>query len=155
MGDKEYPDIQEIISRITKKYQGLKIEKNWGEIGLFYNPENKLKKGIYVVTFKEKDGANDSSSNLSRKDHFRMNVCISKKTFLEFFGQIPQRPPAGGIVSMDYDFSETDTILPHPVYSWMSWVCVINPSFETLKRMDPLIDEAYDLSLMKYKKKKL
>ena len=85
MGDKEYPDIQEIISRITKKYQGLKIEKNWGEIGLFYNPENKLKKGIYVVTFKEKDGANDSSSNLSRKDHFRMNVCISKKNFSRIF----------------------------------------------------------------------
>ncbi len=35
---------------------------SWGESGIFYNPNNILKRGIYVLTVKEKDGDNDNSS---------------------------------------------------------------------------------------------
>ena len=38
-------------------------------------------KGAYVLTFKEKDGANDSSSNLSLGNRYRLNLKISKETF--------------------------------------------------------------------------
>jgi hypothetical protein len=38
------------------------LDVNWGERGIFYNPDRVLKKGVYVLTIKEKDGENDSAS---------------------------------------------------------------------------------------------
>jgi hypothetical protein len=146
---------EEIIHFVMEKYPGLVVNKNWGETGLFYNPEGKLKKGIYLLTFKEKDGKHDSSSRLDREEkYYRLNLGVSKKTFIEFFGFIPSRPVAGKIVDMKYDFSSINTIMPHPIYSWMGWVCVINPTRKTFDSMQALIDEAYQLCLKKYKKKK-
>jgi len=146
----------EIIEFVTNKYTGLVVNQNWGETGLFYNPEGKLKKGIYLLTFKERDGENDGASRLNRGAGFyRFNLGISKKTFIEVFGFIPSRPAAGNAVSMDYDFSSTDTIMPHPVYGWMAWICVINPTSDTFEKLVPLIEEGYQLCLKKYEKKML
>lgn len=142
-----------IIDTITKQFSGLKVDRNWGEIGLFYNPDNLLKKGIYLLTFKEKNGANDQSSNLDRDGFYRLNLGISKKSFIELFGSIPKRPPAGGVIDMNFDFSQTDTIVPHPIYGWMAWICVVNPTEISFKKILPLIEEGYNLSLKKYSKK--
>ena len=56
---------------------------------------------------------------------------------------------------MDYDFTKTDRIIPHPVYAWMGWLCVLNPSNKTFEKLKPLIDEAYEYAKEKYRKKKL
>ena len=145
----------QILRIIKEKFNGLEINTNWGETGLFYNPEGKLKKGIYLLTIKEKDGANDKASNLNREGVFRLNLGVSKTTFIELFGEIPTRPPAGGIINMDYDFTKQNTLMPHPVYGWMSWLCVLNPGADTFEGMLPLIEEGYDLALKKYAAKKL
>ena len=151
----KYLTINEIITEVQKRHPGLVVNQNWGETGLFYNPQNQLSKGIYLLTFKEKDGKNDRSSCLNREGIFRMNLGISKNTFLQHFGRIPKRPEAGGIVDLEYDFSKSDTLLPHPIYIWMAWVCVLNPSEKTFRDLIPLIEEGYSLALNKYSKKKL
>jgi hypothetical protein len=146
----------EIIKLVMNNYHGLVCESNWGETCLFYNPEKKLKKGVYLLTFKEKDGKNDNSSQLKdKKGFYRLNLGITKRTFLDLFGHIPTRPVAGKTVDMGYDFSTIDCIMPHPIYSWMAWICVVNPSQQTLKKLLPLIDEGYNLCVGKYNKKKL
>ena len=41
--------------------------------------------------------------------------------------------------------------MPHPVYGRMYWVCVLNPSDETLEtKARPLLVEAYELAVSKY-----
>ena len=40
------------------------LVESWGEKGIFYNPGLILKRGVYVLTIKEKDGDNDKASNL-------------------------------------------------------------------------------------------
>ena len=70
------------------------------------------------------------------------------------FGFVPARPSKGGIVDMPYDFTQTDKILPHPVYAWMNWVCALNPSDITFERLKPLIKEAYEYAKEKYSKRK-
>ena len=127
---------------------------SWGESGIFYNPNNILKRGIYVLTVKEKDGDNDNSSELNRENIYRVNIGIRKETFLALFGAVPARPPKGGIVDMPFDLTKTDKILPHPVYAWMSWICVLNPSDTTFEQLKPLIKEAYEYAKEKYSKKK-
>ncbi|WP_420573363.1 DUF6194 family protein [Kordia sp.] len=143
----------EIIEKVQEKFEGLVLNKNWGEIGLFYNPENKLSKGVYLLTFKEKDGANDKASNVDREGVFRLNLGISKETFIKMFGETPKRPKAGKTINMEYDFTELNTIIPHPVYGWMSWICVLNPSKKTFEKLMLLIEEGYNLAVKKYEKK--
>ena len=45
--------------------------------------------------------------------------------------------------------------MPHPVYGWMSWVCILNPTIEYFNSsLKELIDEAYELARQKAKKRK-
>lgn len=78
---------------------------------------------------------------------------IRKKTFIELFDEVPKRPAAGGIVDMPYDFTALDKILPHPVYGWMSWICVLNPSEQTYDALKPYIQEAYAYAKEKFRKR--
>ncbi len=95
--------IETIIDYTTAAYEGVVVDKNWGERGLFYNPEGKLPKGIYLLTFKEKDGPNDKASNLNRTGVYRLNLGVSKPTFGALFGALPTRPAAGGIVDTGHE----------------------------------------------------
>lgn len=146
---------EEILDYCLENLEDTVLVESWGEKGIFYNPENKLKRGIYILTLKEKDGENDKGSALNRDGIYRVNLGIRKKTFLNMFTAVPKRPAKGCVVELDYDFTQTDKIIPHPVYAWMSWICVLNPSSETFEALKPLINEAYEYAKEKYKKKKL
>jgi hypothetical protein len=98
---------KDILNYCLEKFEGTVLVNSWGEKGVFYNPDNTLKRGVYTVTVKEKDGDNDKSSNLDRKGVFRVNLGLRKSTFEELFGFIPKRPPAGGIVEIDYNFQRS------------------------------------------------
>ena len=145
--------VEAIIERLSSRYEGLVEARNWGERGLFYNPGRVLPKGVYFLTFKEKDGPNDAASNVNRPGVFRLNLGISKPTFAERFGSIPERPPAGGVVLTGHDFQAVDRIMPHPVYGWMAWIGVLNPSAETFETMTPLFDEGYHLAVTRFQKR--
>lgn len=144
---------EEIIKEVQKRFKGLVVDNNWGEDGLFYNPENILPKGVYLLTFKEKDGPNDKASHVDREGIFRVNIGISNRAFEKLFGKRPSRPKAGQIIEMDYNFTEVNKIMPHPVYGWMSWIGVLNPDKKTFEKLLPLIEESYLLAKKKYEKK--
>lgn len=145
--------IDSIIEYTTTNHEGTVVNYNWGEQGLFYNPDNVLPKGIYILTFKEKDGPNDKASNLNREGYYRLNLGISKVTFMSMFGSIPSRPTAGKIVNTGHNFQDVDTLMPHPVYGWMAWIGVINPGKSTFEKLKPLIAESIELAKIKYQKK--
>lgn len=145
----------EIFSYCLAHLAGTMLNTNWGERAIFYNPNNTLKKGVYLLTAKEKDGENDKASHVNRPGVFRLNLGVRKKTFEKLFGEIPKRPPAGGIVDMPYDFAALDIIMPHPVYAWMGWICVLNPSKETFDQLKPLIQESYEFAQEKFRKRKV
>lgn len=146
--------IQDITEYMLKTYPGVKVSRNWGEKGLFYNPNNALPKGIYVLTFKEKDGPHDKASSLDRTNHYRLNLGISKESFRSMFGAVPARPAAGEVVASGHDFKQIDTIMPHPVYGWMAWIAVINPSAATFAKLQPLIDESVTMAKLKFAKRR-
>lgn len=143
-----------ILNYCLENLEGTVLVESWGEKGIFYNPGRVLKRGVYILTIKEKDGDNDKSSDLNRDGIYRVNLGIQKQTFTELFGAVPKRPAAGGVVDMEYVFSELDKILPHPVYAWMTWICVLNPSEQTFEELKPHIKEAYTYAKEKFKKRK-
>jgi hypothetical protein len=141
--------INQIVEHAKEAFPGIVDDRNWGERALFYNPGQKLPKGIYFLTFKEKDGANDSASKI-KPGQYRLNAGISKAAFITRFGSIPVRPPAGGVVNTGHDFTACDMVTPHPVYGWMSWIAVKNPSSATFVELKPLLSEAYAMAVKKF-----
>lgn len=55
---------------------------------------------------------------------------------------------------MPFDFTATNVIMPHPVYAWMGWICVLNPSEDTFEHMKSLIHDAYEYATEKFVKRK-
>lgn len=78
-------------------------------------------------------------SNLDRSGVFRLNVGVSRDTFRSLFGE-------GGADARNDDFTALDTIMPHPEYGSMFWLCVLNPSAATFETIRPMLAEAYDLA---------
>ena len=133
----------EIIDALLSKFDGVTVVEAWGEKSLFYNPRKRLPRGVYFATIKEKNGDNDKASSLDRNGIFRLNIGTTKHLFLERFGAPPPRPSKGGIIEGTWDFTALDTLMPHPIYGWMSWVAVLNPTPKTFEDINPLIEAAY------------
>lgn len=144
----------EILSYCQLELKDVVLVKSWGEQGIFYNPNNFLKRGVYVLTIKEKDGKNDKASRLYRENIYRISIGLRKETFIKYFGPLPKRPSAGETVKMDYNFSDLDRIMPHPIYAWMGWVCILNPSVKSFGLFKIMIEESYNLAKDKFNKRK-
>ncbi len=144
---------EEILNYCLENLSDTVLVESYGEKGIYYNPNNVLKRGIYILTIKENDGKNDKSSKLYRPNTFRVSLGLQKNTFSKLFGIPPKRPKAGMTIDMDFDFSSIDQLLPHPVYAWMSWICVINPTNETFEILKPLINESYEFAKEKFHKR--
>lgn len=143
----------DIIKTVTADFEGVIPKASWGETSLFYNPKQQLPNGVYFCTLKDKNGENDQASQLDREGVFRLSIGISPKTYEGLFGQRPARPAKGGIVDTDDDFTELDRLMPHPIYGWMSWVQVLNPSTECFKNIYPLIAGAHANAVVKFNKR--
>lgn len=143
----------EVIDIILTRFEDIVPKSSWGEISLFYNPGGQLPNGIYFCTFKEKNGENDKSSNLDRENIYRMSIGLTKKSYQKHFGDKPKRPFKGDIIETNHNFTATDELMPHPIYGWMSWAQILNPTSEKLEEIMPLIAEAYQSAVIKFNKK--
>jgi hypothetical protein len=144
---------QQIIDAIVAQFDGVVPKGSWGETSLFYNPGRALPNGVYFCTIKQHDGPNDRASQLDRPGVFRLSIGLSRTTYEALFGARPQRPPKGGVVALPYDFAARNELAPHPVYSWMGWVQVLNPGAARFTELQPLLSEAYGLAVKKFQKK--
>jgi hypothetical protein len=147
------PTPDSIIAHLLDRFEGTRVVEAWGERSIFYNPGLMLPRGVYFATVKEKDGENDKASHLDRAGVFRFNVGTTKPLFLERFGPPPSRPGKGGVIDGPWDFTAADTLTPHPVYGWMSWVAVLNPSVETLSDMAEIVEAAFGKAKASFDKK--
>ena len=145
---------EDILQYCLDSLPGTVRADSWGEAGIFYNPGHVLKRGVYVLTVKEKDGENDQASRLDRPGVYRVNLGLRKETFARLFGPPPARPARGCAVGMDWDFSALGCLLPHPVYAWMGWICALNPSPELFASMEPLLAESYIFAKEKFAKRR-
>jgi hypothetical protein len=132
-----------VINDLTARFPGTRAVASWGETALFYNPGEVLPRGVYFATVKERDGDNDRASNLDRPGVFRLNIGLPKPQYEAHFGAAPARPAKGGVTSGDWAFTALDIVTPHPVYAWMGWISVLNPSSHTYARLAPLLGAAH------------
>ena len=149
----------EMSQYITNTFEGVDVVVVSDNSFFFYNPDSSVPPDhkFPFVTLMTND-VNDQFSNLDRPSVFRLNIGVGKQTFRSLFG-LPERStesdntPESSDNDSSYDFTALDQLMPHPVYGRMYWVCVLNPSDETLKtKVRPLLDEAYEMAVSKYNK---
>lgn len=142
-----------IIEKIVNEFDGVIPKASWGETSLFYNPGKLLPNGVYFCTIKEKNGDNDKASDLDREGIYRLSIGISKESYELLFGTKPRRPGKGDIIDTGHDFTRTNILMPHPIYGWMSWVQILNPSESRFNEILSLIGEAHKNAVSKFNKK--
>ncbi len=126
-----------ILAYCMEHLEGVVLRESWGERGIYYNPGETLPRGVYILTIKEKDGENDRASQLDREGVYRVNLGLRKPSFRALFGELPKRPPAGGVVD-----------------AWMGWIAVLSPGEQTFRELLPYIEEAYVFAKEKYNRRK-
>jgi hypothetical protein len=144
----------EIVDDLLNRFNNLDVKKTWGETSLFFNPNEASSHGTYFLTVKESDGMNDKASNLDREGIFRVSFGISRNSYEALFGPKPPRPAKGGVVETVHDFTQTNLLTPHPIYAWMNWVQILNPSAEKWQSIQHLIEESYELSKARLAKRR-
>lgn len=144
---------QELCALILERYEGLIYKEVYRETTFFYNPDQLLPNGVYVCTIKSEDGPNDKASALNRAGVYRLNCGLPPDKYCDLFGAKPKRPVKGQIVDLPIDFTVLDQIIPHPIYTWMGWVCVNNPGKDTLDCFLVLMDCSYEKAKRAYIKK--
>jgi len=136
---------QEAVSRyIAATFDGIDIVEADGNAFFFYEPSGETPPDhrFPFATLVAND-LYDQFSNLDREGAFRLNVGVSRQTYEGLFGAKAARSDTADSATANYDFTALDTIVPHPVYGSMFWVCVLNPSAETFEAIKPLLAEAY------------
>lgn len=146
---------EEILRDLLGLDPGLRQERYWGERSLFYNPGRTAPLGVIFASVKDNDGVNDRSANLSRDGVYRFAFCLADDTYSELFGDVPARPPKGGVVALpDYDPTRLNELMPHPVYAWMRWVQILSPTRARFESLRPHLDESFDLVKARWKRRK-
>ncbi len=133
-------DAAEIVRYITETFDGLDIVEANGDTFFFYDPGRTLRpdRRMPFATLVTSD-FNDQVSDLNRPGVYRLNIGVKRETYRSLFGP----PPAACTVAAGHDFAVLDQVLPHPVYGFMSWVCVLNPSPETFRTVQGYLQEAH------------
>ena len=143
----------DFTDEICRRFAGVVPKASWGETALFYNPGLLLAHGVYFCTLKQHDGDNDKASALNRTGVFRVAIGLAPASYVKLFGAKPARPLKGGCVATGHDFTALNVLMPHPVYAWMGWAQVLNPSLKRFAEILPLIGEAHARAVDKFNKK--
>jgi hypothetical protein len=92
----------------------------------------------------------DQVSGLDRPGAYRINIGLTKATYVARFGAAPTRRDEKGVLETGFDYAEADRLMPHPIYGSQHWVCVVNPGEATLAAVHTLLAEAHGFAARKY-----
>lgn len=127
--------IETIKERIIQDFPGTHYVETDEGIFFSYGERDKFP----FATIVSRDNEFDNTSNLNRDGFFRFNIGLKKKSFVELFAGKEHYKGIGGYLKSDIDFTVVDKIFPHPMYGFMYWVSVVNPSAETFALLQPYL----------------
>jgi hypothetical protein len=146
---------EELLRELLALDPDMTRERYYGERAVFYNPGRTAPLGIIVAAVKDHDGPNDRRANLSRPGVYRLAFGLNRTTFTELFGDVAARPPKGGVVAIPgYDLTALDELMPHPVYAWMSWVQILNPTTDRIDSLRGLLTSSLYLARYKWRRRR-
>jgi hypothetical protein len=145
----------EIITELLGLDRDLRVEPYYSEQAIFYNPGRAAPLGVIFAAIKDHDGPNDRASRLSRPGVYRLAFALAPKAYADRFGQVPARPPRGGVVALDFDPTVLNELTPHPVYAWMRWVQILSPTRRQFVALQPLLEESLGLARARWQRRRV
>jgi hypothetical protein len=140
----------ELETLILHNYNGIIFKHAPLKRSFLYNPHAVLPEGIHFATIRELDSSEDNRSNHNKGGIYRLGIGIGKNHYRQLFGDIPERPEKAKIIDSNTDFAAIDILMPHPIYAWMGWVAILNPSKRNLEMVSHLLDQSYQHAVASY-----
>lgn len=133
-------DDQQVVALLLDRLDGVITMENRGDAFLIYDPHDDVPyhRRFPFATVVTGDHY-DSASDLGRPGAFRLNLGLTKQTYRDLF---PADEPV--------DHTAVDRLMPHPVYASQHWVCVVNPTRDTLDWAWPMVEDAYGFAVRKH-----
>ncbi|MEU3980430.1 DUF6194 family protein [Streptomyces sp. NPDC026672] len=123
-------------------------ELAWGDAFFYYAPDGRVPRDVQPYgTIVTKDYPDDTASDLDPPDRWRVNVRVGRATFRELTGEEPRA------LGRPRDFAVTDTVLPHPVYGALGWICVVDPGARTTDTVLALLRDAHDAARARFERR--
>jgi len=135
---------------IDDAFDGVDSLDHLGDTFYFYDPEairERLHPFITLVT----GDHYDTVSDLSRPGAYRINMGLTKATYVSMFGAPPKHRDEHGVLKTGVDYAAVDTLMPHPYYASQYWVSVVNPGEATLDTDRTQLAEAYQFATRKHR----
>lgn len=142
-----------ILAELLELDPDLRVEPYYSEQAVFYNPGRAAPLGVIFAAIKDHDGLNDQASRLSRPRVFRLAFALAPRAYAARFGDVPPRPPRGGVVRLEFDPAALNELAPHPVYAWMRWVQILAPTRRQFVALRPLLEESLTLVQARWKRR--
>lgn len=126
--------LDEMIDTLTHAIPDTQVQEAMGNLFFFAGEE----RNFPFATLLTRDDDYDNFSQLDRSGAYRLSVGVRKQTFGALFPRMEEEAP-------EPDYTVLDTLMPHPIYGKMYWLCVLSPSASTYSSMEPLLRESYEL----------
>ena len=98
----------------------------WGDLFFYYAPDGVVPPGQPFATIVTKDYPGEPPAGLG-DGAFRVNIDAGRRD------EVPVEDPA-----------LRDTVMPHPVYGHLGWVCVVEPGEGATPLLHDLLSQAHD-----------
>jgi hypothetical protein len=102
------------------------LEIAWGDLFFYYAPDGVVPPGQPFATIVTKDYPGEPPAGLG-DGAFRVNIDAGRRD------EVPVEDPA-----------LRDTVMPHPVYGHLGWVCVVEPGEGATPLLHDLLSQAHD-----------
>jgi hypothetical protein len=144
-------DADEMKRYIDETFDGINAVYNAGDTFFMYDPARDLppERWFPFATIVTGD-RHDKVSDLDRPGRYRLNIGLTKATYVRLFGAPPKVRDEHYVLATGFDYAATDTLMPHPVYASQYWVCVVNPGGATLDTVRGLLAEAHGFAARKH-----
>jgi hypothetical protein len=137
------------FDRTLRAYDGVRVLEGQGDLFYLYDPAGDLppERQQPFATIVTGDHY-EKVSRLDRTGSWRLNLALTKATYLDLFGPAPTERDADWVLDSGHDYAARDTLMPHPFYAAQHWVAIVDPTGPD--RLLPLIQESYDFAARKF-----
>ena len=144
-------DAEDVRRYIVGTFDGIDVMTNEGDTFFVYDPLRNLppERQQPFATIVTGDHY-DTVSALDRPGAYRLNLGLTKQTYVARFGTPPTVRDEHSVLVSDVDYAAVDTLMPHPVYASQYWISIIEPSETNWPVVRGLLAEAHGFAARKH-----
>ncbi|MFI9243996.1 DUF6194 family protein [Streptomyces sp. NPDC053086] len=120
----------------------------WGDAFFYYAPAGQVPANVQPYgTITTRNHPGDTACDLDPPGRWRVNIHVGRAVFVELTGEEPRS------LSRPRDHTAPDSVLPHPLYGPLGWICVVNPGEKTHATLVRLLRDAHDAARARFERR--